>query len=599
MSFYRLRTAVFAGAAIAVAAACSLIINDDKSQCNTTAECTSRGSKFTGYICTNDHVCAPEGGCKSNAECIDANNGHPFICNKVTKACVDIQTDLGGDTGTPALCTPHASAAEIRNDDTIWLGAVFDTTGLLGQQLGGSYLNFLELARSEISGRTSGLPAATVGGKGRPLAFIHCETGGDVDASLRAANYLADKAGIQLFIAGESPNTYAPLGTQVFLPKKLMNMGLVAQGAADIPSGPPATLFTMFAGVNVPVITYGIQALEKDARKRIEIPEEQPARLFELVNDNELEKAAYQIGASQYVLNGKNVADNAQAGNYKVRFYKGDLSPAELDAVVADAVAFKPDMVSVWGFAEVGDQIVPKVDAALAAQANGGPQWQILFNNITANLFGAATMNPNLQGRLRWLQQEYDTPEVRAKMLDYQAKFTAAPPIDVGLLGLVAIPYDIFYLYAYAITANGARPVTGENIAASLQKVFADGSKSILTGPNDLFDGFAALGTGGTGTINLRGIEAFRQGPDNIKLDLAKGQHSFWPYSIYCPLSNLVAGGGTTPLVSTYPPFAMISGQYAGVRFGYPDSKPNQLDIDPKCNMWLDFGQDAGVDGGN
>lgn len=62
---------------------------------------------FAGLLCGLGGVCVAEGGCHSNAECVSAHNNEPWICNKETRTCANLQLDLGADAGTSAKCTPY------------------------------------------------------------------------------------------------------------------------------------------------------------------------------------------------------------------------------------------------------------------------------------------------------------------------------------------------------------------------------------------------------------------------------------------------------------------------------------------------------------
>lgn len=531
-------------------------------------------------------------GCTTNGECIDANGGRPFVCNKSTRNCVNLQADLGegNDAAGYAPCTPYADVADFRNDDTIWVGLVIDTKSPRGQNNGPAYVNFAELARREIMQRTGGIPAATAGGKTRPLGLVHCESNGDAVTAVNAAAYLADTAGIQLFIAGDDPTTAVPIEQQTLLPRRLLNVSPVQGGVADLPPSDPPLYYAMNADVAKLVTVYPpqIRAVENDLRARLGKAPADSVRFLLLVRDDSTSRGAAEQIKSTLLVNGKSLADNGP--DVRVIVYSSTASTADLNEVVAQAVSYAPELVAAIGSSELGDVLVPEMDRALA-EKSVAPSYHLTASALSTGLFTAAAVRPDLQGRLFVTSPKYSTPAVQLEAAEYAAAFPAAASIDTTISGFTMIPYDSVYLLAYAIAANGSNPVTGEAISKQLSKLFTAGATAITASPNDLFLGFQALGAGGSGTILLRGNEAFRGGEDHVELDLSAGKHSYWPVALYCPLSNEAAG---SPLPS-FPPFAMISLQPTGVESAYPDYSVPNLTISSACHR---FTPAASPDGG-
>src|SRR5438552_812889 len=71
---------------------CSLALDKDPDQCQTTQDCLAKG--FTGLVCSDQHVCAKQGGCATNQECIDANSGAPYYCRQDNRTCIPLKTDI-------------------------------------------------------------------------------------------------------------------------------------------------------------------------------------------------------------------------------------------------------------------------------------------------------------------------------------------------------------------------------------------------------------------------------------------------------------------------------------------------------------------------
>lgn len=69
---------------------CSLVLETETSQCGGDGDCASRGAEFRGYVCNPDKVCVRAADyCETNQQCVEANNGKPFICSTETQRCIE------------------------------------------------------------------------------------------------------------------------------------------------------------------------------------------------------------------------------------------------------------------------------------------------------------------------------------------------------------------------------------------------------------------------------------------------------------------------------------------------------------------------------
>ncbi|HET9929730.1 MAG TPA: hypothetical protein VFQ35_03545, partial [Polyangiaceae bacterium] len=168
---------------ISVEPSCSLVVNDFKEQCQTTQDCIDLANRqpklpngqpsVTGLVCSDKHVCEPEKGCHSNAECQAAHNGEPYICRASDRTC---QSLILKSTTEPdkTICDVLADPADFKNENTIWLGAsvFFKEASYQG----------LELVRQDFNKFAMGLPPATATStERRPLGFVYCEADGPLE----------------------------------------------------------------------------------------------------------------------------------------------------------------------------------------------------------------------------------------------------------------------------------------------------------------------------------------------------------------------------------------------------------------------------------
>lgn len=595
------------GLTAVAAVACSFIADTDAVQCNSTADCIKRGKGFEGLVCSGG-VCVREGGCSTNAECVDTHGGQPWICNKATRDCVNLQLDLaavdGGsasaDGGAGAPCTPYMSEGDIRNDETIWIGLLTSTKGTWGGTFGAEHLNFTELARRQISEKNAGLPPATVGGKVRPLAFVHCEINDSPEEGVRAAKYLVEKAGFKFFMGGDQPSTFLKMTQEVFVPAKVMNLSLIGSGVAVIPPTDPLLIYELGASLlNLKASSLGFfPILEAEARRRFGLKPEEDIRLSFVTNSSLFTKGLADQVQPALRINNKDIVTNGPSRYQRIQVNEF-ATPAEYDQAVKDVVDFNPHVVLLLGFSEMSDVILPKVDRGLTQGGKKGPTIGTTVLSLTKGLITEGSLRPELQSRVLWLGPDFASAGAKYMAVnDYPAAFPNAAPLDPVLKGLVAIPYDIFYLYAYAIAANGANPLTPENLGRAIPKLFDRNGKHIETGTDQLFEGFQSLAPSGPGSIWLKGKLAFRDGDDHVDMDLAAGWTPYWPYKIYCPISNEAAGG----IIKGGDPRLMVSGQESGYSYQYPDLGAIKGSLRPECLIYEDKGDvgtaDAGADGG-
>lgn len=509
------KLAVLGTFALAIASACSLVVDTEQAQCKTTADCIKRGTGFQGLICGPQGVCVKEGGCTTNAECIDANGGKPFICNKPKRTCAPIQTTNEDDAGA-GVCSYFAE--DIRDDNTVWLGMLADLSGPLSQVIGLGELNGAELARSEINDKAQGIPPVSPGGPRRKIGLVYCDTVSNVDKAVRAATFLADQVGVPAVIGTDELTTTIAVASNVLVPKKVMMLAPVPSDALPVDTGNPRTLYTGFMSLNyIGKSGLGLVPLEEQViRQKYGLAPSDPIRMALVYQDSQFNAQLIPDLVASLVINGQPAASQTQ--NFKQMSYVGG-NEAEYIAKQNELLAFKPHIIAAIGFGEVGPKIIEPVENQWTESYR--PYYILTGFSVTPEL--ATVLNsPEQLGKLTafrilFSNAYYRSTDVEVAAPRYNDKFSTGTPLDIDQQGFVFLTYDSMYALAYMITANGANPVTAENLVRSFPKILPPNAANILAGPRDLFNGFAALAPGAAGGINFNGLLS------SWDFDLAKG----------------------------------------------------------------------------
>jgi hypothetical protein len=180
----RKRVAIASVVAVGVsAAACSLLVPLDDTQCTTNDDCAARGAAFTGAVCV-DHVCQPsstqgEGGADAGADVGDAAPDtaiDPWRCLNQPPQTVHSDASIGlelhvldalrsivtagvnGGSDLTLLSGTPLAGVTVRGCDTfdptcsgpILDAAVTDEAGIVSFDVNGGFAGYFEMSRSDL-----------------------------------------------------------------------------------------------------------------------------------------------------------------------------------------------------------------------------------------------------------------------------------------------------------------------------------------------------------------------------------------------------------------------------------------------------------------
>jgi ABC-type branched-subunit amino acid transport system substrate-binding protein len=469
------------GAAMVVVA-CSLASDTNAHQCESDGDCVARGTAFASSTCSAQHTCTSASPkpklCMSNAECTQAA-AEPGLCRKDGVCAKVLSEDCKTLTG-------------VFNDDSIFLGSVFSSTGA-NAEAGQERAQSVSVAQSEIAASAVGLQ---FGGKTRSLAVLHCDEAVD---PVRAATHLVTDLQVPaIFGAGTSGNTIQ-IATRATIPGDVLLFSPSATSASITTLDDNGLVWRTAPSDVLQVIGFAdqVKAVEAEVRVSRKLDPSTPLRLSVLFKDDTYGKGLASDLASKAQVNGRPLIDAFNQSVVQILSYgsKGEMLPER----IATIAAFAPAIVLVIGTTEAITGAIAPLEAAFP-QAEPKPSYVLADGVRRPELLAQVMKTPELRVRLRGTVpgSPVQTPLRSAFELLYKSQYGARPTI-FGTAGA----YDSVYLVAYAIEAANRWPLTGTEIATSLQRVTNPAGTKTDVGGASLGAGFKTLGTGGT--LSLQG----------------------------------------------------------------------------------------------
>jgi serine/threonine protein kinase/ABC-type branched-subunit amino acid transport system substrate-binding protein len=455
------------------------------SSCVTSKECQVGGARS---LC-RDGACVAAPECITNAECVDAHGGNPFVCRRSDGRCIDLKQHG---------CEPHAEVSDLRSNDAIWFGVLLPATGEAGRSFGARWLRAIDLGRrdlSQVAGGISPDPANP-----RPVALISCDDSTD---AADKARYLAEEVGVPAVIGFATNQEAVDLTTKEFIPHHVLSV--VAFGPSAVltsiphPEGSPRLVWrtTLSNNASAPAVAALVRDVDEPLARSTESAKGGPVRLALLHRGNPAGMAFASALAAVLRFNGKTESENGKDFADVSYGTSTTTDPkADYDRAAHEVIAATPQIVVLFGGDELGTDILEAVEKAwprsaprpLYISSSGLPDGMLAFAGGDASrrkrLFGinarSATL-PNAQ-----LATHYS--EVFADRVTSDTAPAAA--------------YDAFYLLAYAAAAAPAdEPMSGEVLARGITRLLPPGPV-VDVGPAHILDALGRFKSGGTIDLN-------------------------------------------------------------------------------------------------
>jgi serine/threonine-protein kinase len=466
--------------------------------------------------------------CVSSVECVARLGGAPALCRKEDGVCVALATDA---------CRVLAEPADVGNDATVWIGALWPYRMPDPEHYGPRSANAVELARHDFAETAGGLPPARPGGPRRPLGVVLCD---DHDDPARAAAHLVDEVRVPAILGFATSKEVLDLAGATLLPQGIL--GIVATGAAttirDIPHRPGEPRLVWRVTTATDALSWPLAALVErvlEPELRAALPPGEPIRLALLRHDSLVGQTTVESRVRELRWNGKTVAENGDAFLQITRadFVAGG-DHVEANERTARALAvFRPHVVVDM---PPYPALLAAVERAWPADAPHRPRY-----------LTEGTWNDLGEGVIDWRRHALHTrmypvdfvssgPATLRFVRGYNERFTPRVTPETAL----ATPYDAFYLVAYAAAALGDRPLTGRALAEAIGRLLPPG-EPIEVGPPGIYQAFVALAAGRH--IDLQGAAtALDLDPETGETNPAFGLYCLAPPQGGGPFRHVASG---------------------------------------------------------
>jgi hypothetical protein len=494
-----------------------VIVNDFPAQCETTQDCVDLANRqprlangepsVKGLVCSDKHVCEPESGCHSNAECQDAHNGEPYICRSSDRTCQALILKSTEDPDTN-ICDVLADPDDFKNENTIWIGAsvIFAP---------GSYQG-LEMVRQDFNKLANGLPPATATGtKRRPIAFVYCEA--DPTLEEGAAHLVND---LQLPVVITSLDTTSEIA--LLTKYSIANGNQVFQVSTS--AGGPLLKTVDNKGMLIDLVLIN----ENYDKETVELVTNYYVPLLRSpggsLTAKELPRVAIIHSSTPTYANTSvkviSALEAAKTTSMVRDFGYGDSdnpsgTPAAYASVVAQVLAFKPHVIVVLGDDEIGpdeetgsDGIDVPIEAGWAAAAGTQPppQWLGILGSVgqlpkDMRSLSDPAAQTDWGSRSLFIQQHYDfNGRLFTSYINQLKQIIGKDDPNDVLATEATSPYNEFlregaYLTAYsmALVAAQGKPLTGPNVAAAARSFGSKNAAKFTVGPDEIFPALQSI----------------------------------------------------------------------------------------------------------
>lgn len=440
-------------------------------------------------------------------ECSATHGDAPYACRASDGACVAIESED---------CVARFEPADLKTEDTVWLGAMLPTKGSAAEAFGTMNAEGADFARREIASTTRSLDGSHASKRVRRIALVTCDDKAD---PARAARHLVDDVGVPAILGFGSGQTLVDLAGSILIDRRVVSVASLTTSPLITRLPQPADLPRM-----VWRTSYSIEDLSDVAARIVhDVLEPRlaaPGRRTRVVLARVDMAAGLWFGEAFYrrlVFNGKPAVDNG-IDYQEIVIPPRSITRTQL-ADLADRIATaQSTMVVLMGDTGV---TTPLIEAVEARSRGASRPTYVVGDNSTVELASFVGKNADRRHRVFAITSvSNDTPTAR-----FVIRYNAAHPKPVTRNFNPAATYDAFYLLAYATFALGDAPVDGASLARVFARLMPPG-RAIEVGPMSIFEGITALASGER--IDLRGASMA------LDFDLSTGEAPS-DFALVCP----------------------------------------------------------------
>lgn len=437
-------------------------------------------------------------GC-TNASCVKDHGGEPYLCRASDKTCVALASED---------CTAMYEPNDLVAEDTVWLGAMFPTTGPNTSAMGRMNMAGTDFARKEIAEARDALRRSAPAIHLPPVALVGCDDGHDAN---RAARHLVLDINVPAILGFRSGREVIDIASSLLIPRHVVTVASLTATPQITALPQPPDLPRMVWRTTISAdrkaeaaARFVEQTLEplqatKRTRMRTRVTLVRP-------EGNITHLAMAEAFSRQLRFNNKSVVENADAYQELTFTLETTESPDGIATLPARIMSTAPTFLVVVGDVEFWGPLLEGVETASTVPR---PIYVILSTSMKnlANFIGKSV---GRRQRIFTIQSTENSVTNARFVIRYNDAFQD----HVGREFNPSVSYDAFYLLAYATFAAG-RDVTGPSIARAISRLVPPGPL-VEVGPTG-FDQAVTLLTSGS-QIDLQGAAT------NLDFDLSTGE---------------------------------------------------------------------------
>jgi ABC-type branched-subunit amino acid transport system substrate-binding protein len=418
--------------------------------------------------------------CESNAQCTDqataeagAHDPVAAVCVQGSGHCVKLLSD-DCDTIT----------GDYLSEDSILIASLFSTKGAqAATNLQRQQSAMLAVAQINDVG---GVPVAA--GTPKKLVLLSCDESTDL---MRAGDHLVNELRVPAIIGPNTSQDTLDLSGSVSVPGDtvVMSPTAVASSVGALLDDDLTWLMVPTDVQRAPLMISQINALEADIKASRAVPSVKLGIVFR----NDALGVGTRTSLNSLMLNGKALSDAANLG-HDVHINPYSFGAPDQAALVAEYLAFLPDIVVLAGTAEAITQVMVPLEAGWPAGA-ARPQYVLIDSAKVTDLITAVTGNDDLRLRVRGTgvtPSPASADVYDAFKVDYQIAYPGS-----SIISGMGPAYDATYAIALALAAEQDQPLTGATIKRGLRQL-GGGKMDIELGPTRVLAAFQQLAGGQT-----------------------------------------------------------------------------------------------------
>jgi branched-chain amino acid transport system substrate-binding protein len=435
-------------------------------------------TKLDAYSVGSDTTTDQEPVCVSNAQCTNeataaAGTGAPVaaVCVQGSGKCVNLLTeDCDAVTG------------DYLTDDSIVIASLFSTKGAQAATNIQRQQSAM-LAVNQIND-VGGVPGPT--GTPRKLVLVSCDESTDL---MRVGDHLVNQLGVPAIVGPNTSQDTLDLSTSVSVPggTVVMSPTAVASSVGSLLDDDLTWLMVPSDVQRAPLMISQINELETELKTQRGVANVKLGIVFR----NDALGIGTRTSLNELVLNGQALAHSVNLGT-NVHINPYEFAATDQNAIVAEYVAFLPDIIVLAGTAEAITRVLVPLEAAWPA-GHPRPEYVLIDSVKVPELITAVTGNDDLRLRIRGTgitPSPASAAVYDAFKVDYQIAYPGS-----SIISGMGPAYDATYAIALALAAKKDRPVSGREVKEGL-RLLGSGDNDMPIGATRVLSAFQTLAEG-------------------------------------------------------------------------------------------------------